>query len=569
MYNRPYTVSTVTKRKEKEREAEEAKKNVGVFTTNESRKIVAQEIKKTHFKFGSGDDILPESLNKATYQNVDVQNSDVSNQQKKMSMQNKKSNFILGTDHGGRGETTSNQAYNSKLNQYMNGGPGSFSANTLRKGNFRLGFEKANTYETTAQCNFNNKNDQAQQSKMSNFRADKSSGIAKSLFGHTKPEYQTMNNSNFTQKDVSNSFKDKILMKERDRTLKQASFSFGHFNNQPYSQVSQAEKDKYVNKYQAEMSKQSEIAKQSKIKGTQVSSGSKFADKAKPDDGHDVFKSMAQVLFDEKPPIQGDASQIKNDMMKDLRSSHFQFGNAPGQIESCSHKDHGKFAIDQKGMEESKQLAKKMQSANFRLGDSKNAGPAQSAYKASISNNASNFTGYKEIASSDCRKTNIDIGKQGNVNYTSEAKDKFITNAQGQTGTAARPGNNLTYLKQNHFQLGAANSKPDYSTVNRSDFDSKPNYGYKKSDMNMQTTSFKMGYQGNPFSGTPQNPQSHTERGQTVPYRREVGGTVLPKSITAKGNSNQRENFSLGQNGSEFRTMNQAYYRWIQPKGDH
>lgn len=401
MYNRPYTVQTVAKRKEREREEQEAKKNVGVFTTNESRKQVAQEIKKTHFMFGNDNDSLPESLNKATYQTMDVKNADITNQQKKMSMQNKKSNFIFGTDHANRGETTSGQAYNSKLNQYMNGGPGSFSANTLRKGNFRLGYEHANTYETTAQSNFTNKNDQAQQSKMSNFRADKSTGIAKSLFGHTKPEYQTMNKSNFTEKDVTNSFKDKQLMKERDRTLKQASFSFGHFNNKPYTHGTQADREKHVNKYQAEMSKQSEIAKQSRIKGTQVSSGSKFAYTGKPDDGHDAFKSMAQVNFDEKPPMQGDASNVKNQMMKELRSSHFEFGNAPGQVESCSHKDHGKFAIDQKGMEESKHLAKKMQSANFILGGSSNAGPAQSSYKASISNNASNFTGHKQIASSD------------------------------------------------------------------------------------------------------------------------------------------------------------------------
>jgi len=41
----------------------------------------------------------------------------------------------------------------------------------------------------------------------------------------------------------------------------------------------------------------------------------------------------------------------------------------------------------------------------------------------------------------------------------------------------------------------------------------------------------------------------------------------VPKSAKA-GNTMQKENFSLGKNGGEFRTMNQAYYKWIQPKGD-
>lgn len=86
----------------------------------------------------------------------------------------------------------------------------------------------------------------------------------------------------------------------------------------------------------------------------------------------------------------------------------------------------------------------------------------------------------------------------------------------------------------------------------------------------MQKTSFQIGYQGNPFnSGTPSKPQtqSFTDRSKNDPYRREVG--VNSKPHQAKGGQMQKENFSLGKEGGEFRTMNQAYYRWIQPKGDH
>lgn len=120
---------------------------------------MAQEIKKTHFQFGSGGDSIPQSLSKATYQNLNVENNDSSVQQKKMSMMNRKSNFIFGLDNMLGSETTSNQAYNSKQFQNLNGAKsGTFSVNTLRKGNFRLGFE-TNTYETTAQSNFTNKND--------------------------------------------------------------------------------------------------------------------------------------------------------------------------------------------------------------------------------------------------------------------------------------------------------------------------------------------------------------------------------------------------------------------------
>jgi len=89
MYNRPYTVHSYGKKKEIEKQAEEDRRNIGVFTTQETRKEVAQEIKRTHFQFGSGFEEFPQSLNKATYQNMQVDDKNLSNQQKKMAMINK------------------------------------------------------------------------------------------------------------------------------------------------------------------------------------------------------------------------------------------------------------------------------------------------------------------------------------------------------------------------------------------------------------------------------------------------------------------------------------------------
>mmetsp|Transcript_13244 Transcript_13244/g.14871 ORF Transcript_13244/g.14871 Transcript_13244/m.14871 type:complete len:93 (-) Transcript_13244:31-309(-) len=88
---------------------------------------------------------------------------------------------------------------------------------------------------------------------------------------------------------------------------------------------------------------------------------------------------------------------------------------------------------------------------------------------------------------------------------------------------------------------------------------------FKKHTSNIQKTSFVMGFQGNPFNSS--TPQSYTDRGQTAPYKRAVG--EAPKSTQAKGgNPMQKENFSLGKSDGDFRTVNQAYYKWIQPRGD-
>lgn len=182
-------------------------------------------------------------------------------------------------------------------------------------------------------------------------------------------------------------------MKERDKNLKQANFSFGHFSNKPVAQTSQAAVDKHAKAFHAEMAKQSQLAKQSKIKGVMTSSGNNLAPSSKPDDGQDTFKSMAQVLFDEKPNVGDHAKNVSSNLMKDLRSSHFQFGNNEEKGESCSHKDHPRFEIDQKEVNAHNKLVKKMQSAHFMLGSNKSMPPMSSTYKDSISLNAKNIVG--------------------------------------------------------------------------------------------------------------------------------------------------------------------------------
>ena len=305
---------------------------------------------------------------------------------------NRRSNFILGNDPDNFTQTTSNQAYSSKLD-WNQGSSGSFSANSLRRGNFRLGFEKMNTYETTAQSNFTNKNEEAMANKQPSFK-DKKNNMAQNMYGYTKPTYQTTNNSNFTAKDISESFKDKGISKERGKALKQSNFSFGHFENRNTPNAIPPGLQEHAKQFHAELAKQNQIAK---LRGQELKkSNFTFSESSKPDDGKDTFKSMVQIQFDEETMKGDNIKQMKNqnkeiseNLQKDLRSSHFHFGNNNSALESCSHNNHPKFNIDRKGIEESEKLAKKMQSANFVLGDQKNREmPKSSTYKDSISNTA-------------------------------------------------------------------------------------------------------------------------------------------------------------------------------------
>ena len=210
-----------------------------------------------------------------------------------------------------------------------------------------------------------------------------------------------------------------------------------------------------------------------------------------------------------------------------------------------------------------------MQSSNFELGNDKYKGlPLKSTYKSSIASDtdfAANAK--KEKVDVDSKKTTIDIGKGRSYGYTSESKSKFKQPSGHSQTIDQETKNNLNFLKQNHFELGQ--DRNDFSTVNKTDFSAKANPGYKKHTSNIQKTSFVMGFQGNPFnsSSPSSNQPAYTDRPRNVPYQRVVG--EAPRTAQAKaGNVMQKENFSLGKNGGDFRTMNQAYYRWIQPRGD-
>jgi len=210
-----------------------------------------------------------------------------------------------------------------------------------------------------------------------------------------------------------------------------------------------------------------------------------------------------------------------------------------------------------------------MQSSNFDLGNNKYRGlPLKSTYKDSIARDRDYTLIAKVNTDVDSRKTTIDIGKGKCVSYTSEAKSKYIQPHGHSSTLDQETKNNLSYLKQNHFELG--NDRNDFSTANKTDFGSKPTPGYKKHRGNVQKTSFQMGFQSNQFnSGTPyKNPPSYTDRARPVPYQRVVGEPPKTTPHPKGGNSMQKENFSLGKESSEFKTMNQAYYRWIQPKED-
>ena len=199
-----------------------------------------------------------------------------------------------------------------------------------------MGFNKDNTYETTSHANFTDKNPDFERHSGAH-RNDRKSNLTH-VYGASKHSYQTTNNSNFTEKDVAGSFKDKLLTKQRGDKLKQSNFSFGHFNNSNGANSKNLDISGQAQKFHSELAKQNQQAKQ---RGVELKKSNFELSKNTPDNGASTFKSMAQIQFDDEQ-MKGDNMaqlnqnnrEVSNNLQRDLRSSHFKFGNNGGNSQS-------------------------------------------------------------------------------------------------------------------------------------------------------------------------------------------------------------------------------------------
>lgn len=109
-----------------------------------------------------------------------------------------------------------------------------------------------------------------------------------------------------------------------------------------------------------------------------------------------------------------------------------------------------------------------MQTVSFKIGDEKKRDlkNVESIYKQTISTagSALNWHGRDSKSVATLKNTNIHLGNEKRVDYTSEAKEKFIPMARSALGNAPRPPNHITLkeTKANYFE-----------TVNTLDFNYK------------------------------------------------------------------------------------------------
>ena len=127
--------------------------------------------------------------------------------------------------------------------------------------------------------------------------------------------------------------------------------------------------------------------------------------------------------------------QVK-EMKSDLRSAHFHFGNHQSDYlsaakESLVNHDPSVSAESQKLAHE---LSSKMQTVSYKIGDynQRTLVDAASMYKKTISARGQNIEDFRKdpLSTLNMKATNIKLGNENQIDYTSEAKEKFIPQAQ-------------------------------------------------------------------------------------------------------------------------------------------
>ena len=546
------------------RRKEEIEKTVGQFQPIQKRKEVAKEVKRSHFTLGN-DYNFPEPSSKDHFPAVEMTTDPSTNDsQRRLSENNKRSHFTIGNSKFVFRETTNqkNQKDFEEKKELVKQIGVSYSGH-LSSENYKFGFEK-NTFDTTAKEHYNEK-DTGKPPVSSVGVKTKNSGH-NFIYGYAKPTYTTTVGSTYQVHDVRDSFKIASLIKEKGEKFKQTSFQLG--NDEMYTMPIEVPKVTPQEKKVQQFAKDRALElKKSTFKIGDENSGNEF-------------QSMNQIVFKGTQghhlTPQGKKAETES-MRKDVRATHFMFGTDASENKSSSHHTFQKHEISGGDFSQRKKLGDQMQQAHFAIGNKQDRRMlTNSSYIDTISRVGADEANYQMQPSIIKAGSTISIGQSGNVNYVTEAKSKFV---EHDTQPKLKP-----VKKPDTISLG--NAKSEFTTMYQQVLPGKVNLpGHTSTGtvsnpvggMNMQKTTFTMGSYGNQFKTSNQTDFNESEKqsfsnsappSQSLNVRQARNGGL--NEVTAGKVKKQmlRDNFVLGNTPKDFRTMNQAVFRWIQPAAE-
>lgn len=191
------------------------------------------------------------------------------------------------------------------------------------------------------------------------------------------------------------------------------------------------------------------------------------------------------------------------------------------------------------------ELSSKMQTVSFKIGDEKKRDlkDASTTYKQTISQQSLYFKSAQARSHSHIggKATNIKIGSEPTVNYTSEQKEKFIPQAQS---SQPLDPNRAKELRKHHFTLEETNKveRPNYfETVKNIDYNYKGDPRTIRSFIpaevkeNQRSSHFKVGFEN-------QSPFLHHQNNQPVML---MQGNQRPGSAYSRASSQGGDRFAV------------------------
>ncbi|CDW73887.1 UNKNOWN [Stylonychia lemnae] len=573
----------------------------GIFVPKEKRIEARNEIARAHFQIGQADEKFPaKSFSHDHFADLEVKNNQYEENQK-IAQQIKQTHFNIGQGKQFFRETISSSSYNqiptknlqnTKLNQEVK--------NELRKAHFHFGND-AVQYETTNKRTFAaNDSTAGGTDKKTQLERMQKMRTQHFTYGKDVPQYQSMAKKDYQQHDTMEAKKNLLISKQNGKELRKSHFMFGT-DQETYSTNQQAKQVSQINEMRQVPIQNSVNLRKSNFQIEQSAQGG------------DYF-TYETVTGTQMGAVSGGNSnyQVKkaqmdqmNALKQDLRQAHFHLGsnNDQNQYLSSSKQALVDHQISQNTNKEAMELSKKMQHANFNIGDNKNRNlkEAQSQYKQTISAQATTKNQQSATVQLGLRNSNFHFGSEKTVNYTSETKDKFIPQESKSNNNQDISKN----LKGHHFTLAETTkqgeqSKNYFATVHKQEYNYKGDPSQIRGKMadevkaDLRASHFKVGFeqispfgqfQSRPISASVSRPggQFQQANGQNQGNLSMNSSQQILRPYTSIPGSNQQSQqkkimtaaemnasshvFSQSKDkiGSDYKTSNQQFFKWIQP----
>eukprot|EP00347_Sterkiella_histriomuscorum_P008878 403343401 len=533
--------------------------NVGQIISPQRRHEIARAFKSSHFSLSGGEGAVYKSTTQSQFVPYTQQTGGITSKQTDIQM--RKSNFALGEPSPKQLQTTNQANYQGPPNHFKAVTIDAATKADLRKSHWGIGGQGfGNIYVSTQGASYSKRSPSVQavaDLKDTNQKIQLMRGHHFN-FGNEHMTYETTTKSKFNLDGAGSRFKQPVQagpepVNNAKNDLRKHHFDLG------------GQSGSMMTTHQIEFSQKSPAQNRNTSLGK--------IDKSKTSitigDGQSYpMTTSAQLQFKaHNATPQG----LDKELLKNLRSAHFQLGQHPAQYESANQ-GYGGFKQPNSPTQLDQNIQKKLRNSSLEIGDKSMGGAFyQTTYK--INNAPKNLQDAKPLPTNNNRsfQSNFQIGGENNkfMDMTSTGA------AYQQYGNikAAQPDKSFeANLRAKHFALShTEQSDPlHYKTSHQNQFQSPPAGGTFRGVLNQEKKNelrknhFDFGVPGQGMIA-----QSATHSFFNTPkmsVAQQQAPNMHNSALALKHNSLKLNNAITAPGGGDFVSNSQMAFKWVQPQ---